>query len=98
MGTHLDLVKMAEGEERAVYKAIPWTGVGKSVKKVVVVVDMVGRGEYSRIAILSLIRSGEIYGCHTAAQVVLAVVVEVDSRSRTQTLSVIDFRNLTGTG
>ena len=63
-----------------------------------VVVDTATRGEYSRIAILSLIRAGETRGCHTAAQVVLAVEVEVDWRSRTKSLSAADFRSLIGTG
>ena len=60
--------------------------------------DTATRGAHSSNAILSLIRSGETRGCHTVAQVVLAAAVEVDLRSRTQTLSAVDFRNLIGTG
>lgn len=72
--------------------------VGKSVKEVVVAADTVARAGRSRIAILSLIRSGEKRGCHTAAPVVWVAVEEVDWRSRARMLSEVDFRNLTGTG
>ena len=52
--------------------------VGKLVKEVVVAADKATLGEHLRIAILSLIRSGEKRDCHTAAQVVSVVVVVLE--------------------
>lgn len=87
---------MVEVEERVVYRAIPWTEVGTSVKEVAVAVDTVALGENSCVAISDLNRSGETRDYHTSVRLVGVVVgEEADSRSRTRMLSEVDSRNLT---
>ena len=69
---------------------------GNSAEEVVVVADTATLGKYSRIAILSLIRSGGKRDCHIAARMVWVVAVVVDW-SRTKMQSEVDFLDQTGT-